>query len=315
MINVTTSMLISGDSIYAPKLIDNIVASDYASLAKISCHMFKSESLYAANKKASFKNYIRDYAEPVAGGHYYARSFDSTKYQSASCTVPLKLCRMSAGRGRRTGFISLGICTEGGSLYRHFDVALANTGNGWYPRVWGSDFLLNVEPDGPNIIHRNDAEVPIVIALNDKPKVIPSNAVVTILVEVGRTASVDWMRTTFSYETEDKQKKVGKIAINVPRGTLFPASSTANPSVRFNRFMSLVPADNTYEEDYADDSYLEGWMENLKIGSTSWTASNLQHVWDIQEENIPTIQISTLAGSGGVSNRDHVIIHHTKTVH
>ena len=308
--NVTTSMLIKGNNIFAPKLIPNVVDPNSGSDAKISCNMFKSESKYAADRKASFDLYIRSYLEPVVGGHYYARSFDSTTYQSASCTIPLSKCSMENGNGSRVGYISLGICTEGGSRYFDFDVGLGNKGNGWYPNVWGKGFLENVGPSGPNIIHRDDADVPVTIALGDPNVIIPGNATVTVLVEVGRTSAVDWMRATFSHSG-----KTGKVAINVPRGTLFKASSTANPSVRFNRFMSLVPASNHYADDFNDHSRLEGWMENLKLGSSKWTASDLQHVWDVQDENVPTIQISTLADSGGVSNRDHVVIYHTTLTH
>lgn len=308
--DVTASMLITGENIYAPKRIANIVNSMYSSLATISCNMFKSESLYTADRKAPFSAYIKAFVEPVAGGHYYAHSFNNTTYQSASCTVPLAKCSMTNGNGSRVGYISLGIVTEGGSLYHHFDVGLANRGSGWYPMVWGRDFLLGVSPSGPNIIHRDDANVPIAIAVGDNQVTIPNTATVSVLVEVGRTSSVDWMRATFSHSG-----KTGKIAINVPRGALFPASSTTTPSVRFNRFMSLVPASNRFVHDIADNSRLEGWMENIKIGSSNWTASNLQHVWDIQDENVPTVQISTLADSGGTSNKDHAIIYHTFTAH
>lgn len=56
-------------------------------------------------------------------------------------------------------------------------------------------------------------------------------------------------------------------------------------------------------------------MENLKIGSVNWTADKLQHVWGIQLENMPLVQISTLADSGGKSNQDHVIIRHEVATH
>ena len=148
------------------------------------------------------------------------------------------------------------------------------------------------------------------IAPGDAHVIIPSTATVTVLIEVGRTSSVEWMRATFSHSG-----KTGKIAINVPRGTLFPNDSATNPTTRFNRFMSLIPASNSYTGDIHDYSRMEGFMENLKIGSRNWTATNLQHAWDVQDENVPTIQISALADSGGVSNMDHVVIYHTYTAH
>lgn len=312
--NVTYSMLIDGSNIYAPTLINNVVKPSSNPNAQVSCNMFKSASIYTSDGKAPFAAYIKGALEAVVGGHYYARSFDKNTYQSCSCTIPLANCSMTKGyvnnvENPRVGYISLGIATEGGSLYHHFDVGLGNAGNGWYPMVWGQDFLENVTPNGPNIIHRDDADVPVYVALSDPKVIIPSTATVSVLVEVGRTTTVDWMRATFSHSG-----KTGKIAINVPRGTLFPNDSATNPTVRFNRFMSLVPVGG-YSADVADYSRLEGRMENLKIGSANWTSSNLQHVWDVQDENVPTIQISTLADSGGTSNEDHAIIYHTHTAH
>ena len=237
--NVTYGMLIDGSNIYAPTLINNVVKPSSNPNAQVSCNMFKSASLYTSDGKAPFSAYIKGALEPVCGGHYYAKSFNNNTYQKCSCTIPLANCKMTKGyvnnvENKRVGYISIGIATEGGSLYHHFDVGLGNAGDGWYPMVWGQNFLANVTPNGPNIIHRDDADVPIAIALNDSKVIIPATATVSVLVEVGRTASVDWMRATFSYSG-----KTGKIAINVPRGTLFPNDSATNPTVRFNRFMSL----------------------------------------------------------------------------
>lgn len=313
---IETDELIHSTTIVAPALIKNVVNTDLKSGWTVSCNMFKSESLYAANRKAWFDLYVRGFIEPNGGGHYYARSFDTSAYQSASCTIPLAKCSIKDPKRNRAGNISLGICTENSTKYSHFDVGLRNLrGDGWHPMIWGNEFITGWNPGGPttdkpNLIHRDDAQVPIYIAPGDPIVTIPSNATVTVLVETGRTSTVDWMRATFSYNG-----KTGKIAINVPRGRLFPESSEAKPTLRFNRFMSLVPASNAPKDDCKDDSRLEGWMENLKIGSVNWTADKLQHVWDVQDENVPLVRISTLADSGGTSNQDHAIIYHTVATH
>lgn len=315
MAKITYNDLIPGNDIYAPTLIKNVIGSDQFKGWTVSCNMFKSESLYAADRKAPFHAYIWGNLEAANGAHYYARSFDTSTYQSVSCTVPLWKCSMSDPEGRRAGNISLGICTENTKLYHHFDVGLRNLrGEGWHPMIWGRKFVEGWNPAGPttdkpNLIHHDDAQIPIHIAASDPIVNIPGDTTVTILVETGRTSTVDWMRATYSYNG-----KVGKAAINVPRGTLFPASSAAKPTLRFNRFMSLVPV-TEYTNDGADGSRLEGWMENLKIGSVNWTADKLQHVWDVQDENMPLVRISTIADSGGVSNQDHAIIHHTVATH
>ncbi len=314
MAEITYDDLIYGSDIYAPTLIKNVVNPKMKPGWTVSCNMFKSESLYAADRKAPFHAYIWGNLEAANGAHYYARSFDTSTYQSVSCTVPLSKCSMNT-KGARTGCISLGICTENAALYHHFDVGLRNkNGAGWQPMIWGQGFLTRWSPSGPtaskpNLIHHDDAQLPISVATTDPVATIPGTATVTILVEVGRTSAIDWMRATFSY-----CGKAGKAAINVPRGTLFPESSATNPTLRFNRFMSLVPNLNT-PDDGTDGSRLEGYMENLKLGSVNWTADKLQHVWDVQDENMPLVRISTIADSGGVSNQDHAIIYHTVATH
>ena len=312
MAEITYDDLIPGTDIYAPTLIANVVNK---SGWTVSCNMFKSKSILDPNPKAPFSAYVRGNLEAANGAHYYARSFDTSTYQSVSCTVPLWKCSMSDPKGRRAGNISLGICTENAKPYHHFDVGLRNLrGEGWHPMIWGQKFVEGWNPAGPttdkpNLIHHDDAQIPIHIAASDPIVSIPGDATVTILVETGRTSTVDWMRATYSYNG-----KVGKAAINVPRGTLFPASTAAKPTLRFNRFMSLIPVTES-TDDMKDDSRLEGWMENLKIGSVNWTADKLQHVWDVQDENMPLVRISTIADSGGVSNQDHAIIHHTVATH
>ncbi len=315
MAEIKLEDLIRGDKIYAPSLIETVVDHKQKPGWKVSCKMFKSESLYTADRKASFPNYIRAYVEASHGAHYYGRSFDTSTYQSASCTIPLAKCKMNDPSGMRAGCISIGICTENAKLYHHFDVGLRNLrGEGWHPAMWGKGFITGWNPAGPtadkpNLIHHDDAQVPIRIAGSDPIVNIPGDASVTILVETGRTGTVDWLRATYSYSG-----KVGKAAINVPRGTLFPESTAAKPTLRFNRFISLIPVTES-TDDRNDNSRLEGWMENLKIGSVNWTEDKLQHVWGIQVENMPLVRISTLAESGGTPNQDHVIIHHTVATH
>lgn len=104
-----------------------------------------------------------------------------------------------------------------------------------------------------------------------------------VLTEVGKISSVDRMRATFSHSG-----KTGKIALNVPRDMLFPNDSTMNYTTRFNHFMSLIPMNNSYIGDYLDNSRMKGWMENLKICSSSWLTTNLQYVWNVQDEKSST---------------------------
>lgn len=67
MAEITYNDLIPGKDIYAPTLIDNVVNKMGW---KVSCNMFKSESLYTADRKAPFSAYVRGGIEAEAGGHY-----------------------------------------------------------------------------------------------------------------------------------------------------------------------------------------------------------------------------------------------------
>ena len=134
MAEITYNDLIPGTDIYAPTLIANVVNK---SGWTVSCNMFKSKSILDPNPKAPFSAYVRGNLEAANGAHYYARSFDTSTYQSVSCTVPLWKCSMSDPKGRRAGNISLGICTENAKPYHHFDVGLRNLrGEGWHPMIW-----------------------------------------------------------------------------------------------------------------------------------------------------------------------------------
>lgn len=188
MAEIEVKDLISGDGIYAPSRIENVVDQKQKLGWKVSCKMFKSESLYAADRKASFSNYIRAYVEAANGAHYYARSFDTSTYQSTSCTIPLAKCKMNDPRRKRAGCISIGICTENAKLYYHFDVGLRNLrGEGWHPMIWGRGFVDGWNPAGPtadkpNLIHHDDAQVPIQIVGSDPIVNIPGDATVTLTV-------------------------------------------------------------------------------------------------------------------------------------
>ena len=302
-----------------PYSYSNIVDTAKQSGATISCNIYKAKSAYSPYGPVPWDVYIRGSAEPNAGAHYYARSYPTTTYASASCTIPLGSISASVQKGLRTGFIEIGTSSEG-SKYHNCDVGLAYDGTGWYPHVWSQGFLNDWNPSGatsakPNLVHRDDKNLPIYIIT---PKVVNSgydtkgylsgSGNVTVLVEIGSTSAVDWIRVTFTYNG-----KTGKIALNCPLGTMFKRVS-GSPETRFNRFMSLVP-DSGATSDNADNSKLTGRMNNLKLGSTAWTDDKIQFAWAMQMNNIEAIRIGTLAQSGGSAATDYAVLHHVNQNH
>lgn len=297
----------------------NIVDTSKQPGATISCNIYKAQSAYSPYGPVPWDVYLRGAAEPNAGAHYYAKSYPTTTYKSVSCTIPLGSISASVQNGLRVGFISIGTASEG-SEYHNCDVGLAYDGVGWYPHVWSQNFLSKWNPSGattakPNLVHRDDANLPIYIIT---PKVVnpgydtkgylTGTGNVTILVEIGSTATVDWIRATFTYNG-----KTGKIALNSPLGTMFKKVN-GSPETRFNRFMSLVP-ENTATGDDKDGSKLVGRMNNLKLGSVAWSDDKIQFAWAMQMNNIEAIRIGKLAQSGGTAATDYAVLHHVNQNH
>lgn len=90
------------------------------------------------------------------------------------------------------------------------------------------------------------------------------------------------------------------------------------PNVRFYRFMSLIRrVANNYDGtvDDADRSALSAVIDNLKLGTTDWTADKVQHAYSVQYQNIPDLRISNIRSSTIGSNADYAHIYHTVPTH
>ena len=135
---------------------------------------------------------------------------------------------------------------------------------------------------------------------------------VTIKVEAGTTSTLDFVRAEFTY-----QGKTGSVAFDVPKGQMHVLSG-GKPEVRFYRFMSLIPrierSGNSVDDD-ADRSALSAVIDNLKLGTTDWTADKVQHAYSVQYQNIPDLRISNIRSSTIGSNADYAHIYHTVQTH
>ena len=79
------------------------------------------------------------------------------------------------------------------------------------------------------------------------------------------------------------------------------------------RFISLVPQNDDGAHDDADSSVLNANLTNLKLGSSNWTASQIDYAWSVQGANISELKISTLSGT--TSNSDSIKINHRYQLH
>ena len=91
--------------------------------------------------------------------------------------------------------------------------------------------------------------------------------------------------------------------------------SGGKPVVRFYRFMSLVPLDETGKTDVADQSGLSATIDTLKLGTATWDAAKIQHAYASQIENVKSLMVSTLTPECISANQDYCYIFHDTPTH
>lgn len=121
-------------------IIPNVINSNLPATAhlrdcKVGVNLLKTMS-DSKEPIATFNKFVRGRVNPNHGGYYYAYAYQNDGYVEASCRIPLSKCSVSKVAGKRRAFVSIGVLCNG-SMYRFFDVGLANDGYGWYPMVYG----------------------------------------------------------------------------------------------------------------------------------------------------------------------------------
>lgn len=274
--------------------------------AHIGCNILKTKSIYTGSV-ATFDSFVRGKIEPNAGGYYYAYGYEGTEYQSASCRVPLSQCSV-INMDKRRACVSIGIGLTG-SKYSFVDVGLSSDGNGWFPMCWCRGFFNedgSTKP-GNKIFHAGDIFVHASGA--DPFTTLNGTDPVTIKVEAGVTGNnMDFVRAEFTYRGQ-----TGAVAFDTPRGHMHSLSG-GKPKVRFYRFMSLIPRFGP-TNDNADRSGLSAVMDNLKLGSTPWTADKVQHAYAVQPNNIRDLRVSNICAASIGNNADYANIVHTVQTH
>ena len=239
----------------------------------------------------TFGNHIRDAVEPYAGAHYYLRSRYSDNYNSVSCKVNLNYVVLDRGSGIRNAFLSLGIVSDGTNM-KQCDFGLGNFYNksGWrtatYSKKWGTE-------------EANDYEVVTGDFINDV-----FSGIVTITISNESTSNKDILMCTVA----DSSKSV-EIKYEATAGTYFVRNAAGNACLRFVRFMSLVPQDET--EDDMDNSILEASMYDFKLNNSTWQATDIEHAWSVQGANITNLELANITSNGSsYHTADYIRIFH-----
>lgn len=263
---------------------------------------------------ATFDKFVRGRVNPNLGGYYYAYAYQNDGYVEASGRIPLTQCSVLNLNGKRRALVCLGVLCNG-SLYRYFDVGLANDGDGWYPMVYGVNVYKYDEASKSYVFNGDIQYHPTTTGLkvkthkNESGTILPSNGTVSIKLEAGVYPERDYVRITYTCGS-----LTGTLAFNAPKGTMHSRSG-GKPVVRFYRFMSLIPREGDGENDVADKSALSAGMDSLKLGTAVWDAAKIQHSYASQIENVKKLSVSTLTSSSIGTNADYCHIYHDTPTH
>ena len=291
----------------------NLPATAHLSDCKVGVNLLKTMS-DSKEPIATFNKFVRGRVNPNHGGYYYAYAYQNDGYVEASCRIPLDKCTVLNLNGKRRAFVCIGVLCNG-SMYRFFDVGLANDGYGWYPMVYGMN-VYNYDKANKKYVFNGDIQyhptttgLKVRTNLNEIGTIFPSNGDVSIKLEAGVYPERDYVRITYTCGS-----LTGTLAFNAPKGTMHSRSG-GKPVVRFYRFMSLVPLDETGKTDVADQSGLSATIDTLKLGTATWDAAKIQHAYASQIENVKSLMVSTLTPECISANQDYCYIFHDTPTH
>lgn len=284
-------------------LYDNITSGEFYLYNNLGGYIYKSyESMHGT--AAKFKDHIKPIAECNVGAHYYVQSPYTTNYNSASATVDFN--SVSVTPKNRNAYISLGLVTDGSSKFYSFDIGLIyDQTNGWVSCA---------------IAHGGTTPVPEVNCSDSSVSGIwefyknnySGARYCDIKIDVSKTSANDIVKVTYTYRSTSATLATCILTYRFAAGELFD-STYSTPKLRFMRFISLVPQNDDGAHDDADSSVLNANLTNLKLGSSNWTASQIDYAWSVQGANISELKISTLSGT--TSNSDSIKINHRYQLH
>ena len=238
------------------------------------------ESLFGYDVRVS--DHIQYLTEMGAGAHYYAQSQQTAAFIKAQISVNLSSISVDT-KGTRAAFISMSIIGYNGAC----DMGIKKLNGGWY--AFGYSHIENdYTQDWSNSLSpvANASSVTITITPkreNGYDKVI---------------ADYTWYNSggvILSTQQLQMVRNAGKL-FNLYNG---------KPFVRFQRFMSLIPASSAYP-DTNDGSYLSGNIITPKLyttntSSVTWGTSYMDYIWSVQGWNISALSV----GNGDLFSCSH----------
>ncbi len=296
-------------------IIPNVINSNLPATAhlrdcKVGVNLIKTMS-DSKEPIATFNKFVRGRVNPNLGGYYYAYAYQNDGYVEASGRIPLSQCSVLNLNGKRRALVCLGVLCNG-SLYRYFDVGLANDGDGWYPglygkgiyKISGENYVLN---DG--VKYTPTGTLKVSTHKKESGTILPKNGMVTLKLKAAVDANHDYLYITYACNG-----MTADLTFRTPKGTMHSRSG-GKLVVRFYRFMSLIPRDGDGEYDVADKSALSAGMDSLKLGAAVWDAAKIQHSYVSQIENVKKIRVSTVTPDSIGTNADYCHIYHDTPTH
>lgn len=228
--------------------------------------------------------HIAPCVEMGCGAHYYSRSLYSSTYRKAETVINLNNITVDL-KGRRVACISLGVVGYYGSC----DMGIETKDNGasWFGHYWcANDGAWGT--DGKRVGSGMDGEK-VYDAASVKITIIPSQT----NTYDGLKGIFEWYSGANASGTRIKYYEID--CHTVERGRIYAADSSGLTLQRYQRFMSLIPADNlgySPQSDTADGSKLIGGnLNNNKLytangSSVAWGTNLMDYIWSVQGWNI-----------------------------
>lgn len=247
--------------------------------------VYKNKDYHQGNLRLS--QHIAPLVEVGVGAHYYAQGRQIWDYTKAQVTVDLTKIELDT-KGRRTACISLNVIGDKGGC----DVGIENTGKGWFAHYWCKK--LDEGKSGP--------------VVNNAQKC-------TITIRPYRDGNKDIVEGTFLWTLSNGDTKEEKLICTGTQDSLFLVAQNGVPSVRFTRFMSLIPNDGieySPDNDYNDESYMKGGnFKDVKLfttsgGSIAWTNEYFDFIWSVQGWNITACSVGGATDSFSIDHLHNV---------
>lgn len=229
---------------------------------------FNTVKGYVYKSSVPYTSHIRNFVEEFAGAHYYVQAPYTTTYTSAFGWAELTNLSLNL-KPNRVAYLSFGVLSNASAV----DFGIRNTGAGWETYYYAHGAFTEWKNFNENITTAKRVQLNVnVVTTSTQDKV---------------TADFVFVNSAGATITTIHRECVA------PKGKLFSyASVGAKPSVRYYRFMSLVPngTDATNDLSYMRNAKFSGLQLYNSTTRTYQTwdiaTTRVEHAWQVQNANI-----------------------------